>query len=53
MGLIALLCASLGRKWMALRFDSQKIAIEVTAWYWHYLGFLWFAIFALVHFARG
>jgi heme/copper-type cytochrome/quinol oxidase subunit 3 len=38
---------------MALRFDSQKIAIEVTAWYWHYLGFLWFAIFALVHFARG
>jgi len=53
MGLIALLCASLGRRWMALRFDSQKIAVEVTAWYWHYLGFLWFAIFALVHFARG
>ena len=37
----------------ASKFDSQKIAVEVTGWYWHYLAFLWFAIFALVHFARG
>jgi heme/copper-type cytochrome/quinol oxidase subunit 3 len=27
--------------------------VEVTGWYWHYLAFLWFGIFALVHFARG
>jgi cytochrome c oxidase subunit 3 len=51
-GLIALLYAVAGRL-MALKFESQQIAVEVTGWYWHYLAFLWFGIFALVHFARG
>lgn len=51
-GLLALLYAAGGRL-LALRFESQKIAVEVTGWYWHYLGFLWLCIFALVHFARG
>jgi len=52
-GLVALLAVALGRKWMALRHDSQRIAVEITGWYWHYLALLWFGIFALVHFARG
>jgi len=51
-GLAVLLYAVAGRL-MAIRFESQKIAVEVTSWYWHYLAFLWFGIFALVHFARG
>lgn len=51
-GLVALLFAALGR-FIGLRFDSQRIAVEVTSWYWHYLAFLWFGVFALVHFARG
>jgi cytochrome c oxidase subunit III len=51
-GLLALLYAAGGRL-LALRFESQKIAVEVTSWYWHYLAFLWFCIFALVHFAKG
>jgi|ERR1051326_4725946 cytochrome c oxidase subunit 3 len=51
-GLLALLYAAGGR-FLALRFESQKIAIEVTSWYWHYLAFLWFCLFALVHFAKG
>jgi cytochrome c oxidase subunit 3 len=51
-GLIALLYAAAGR-FLALRFESQKIAVEVTSWYWHYLAFLWFCIFALVAFAKG
>src|SRR5262249_33247922 len=51
-GLLALLCAAAGRL-LALMFQSQLIAVEVTGWYWHYLAFLWFGIFALVHFARG
>lgn len=51
-GLLALLCAAAGRLF-ALRFQSQLIAVEVTGWYWHYLAFLWFGIFALVHFARA
>jgi cytochrome c oxidase subunit 3 len=51
-GLLVLLYAVAGRR-MAIRFESQKIAVEVTSWYWHYLAFLWFGVFALVHFARG
>jgi cytochrome c oxidase subunit 3 len=51
-GLVALLFAAAGR-FLALRFESQRIAIEVVSWYWHYLTVLWFGIFALVHFARA
>ncbi len=51
-GLTTLLYAACGR-WLHLRFESQQIAVEVTAWYWHFMGFLWLAIFALLHFARG
>jgi len=51
-GLVVLLYAVAGRL-LATRFESQRIAVEVTGWYWHYLAFLWFGIFALVHFARG
>lgn len=51
-GLTALLYAACGR-WLRLRFESQWIAVEVTAWYWHFMGLLWLAIFALLHFARG
>ena len=43
---------NLGRL-LAARFESQRIAVEVTGWYWHYLAFLWLGIFALVHFARS
>jgi cytochrome c oxidase subunit 3 len=51
-GLLALLYAAGGRL-LALKFESQKIAVEVTSWYWHYLAFLWFCLFALVSFAKG
>jgi cytochrome c oxidase subunit III len=51
-GLVVLLYAVAGRL-LATKFESQRIAVEVTGWYWHYLAFLWFGIFALVHFARG
>ncbi|HEY2361248.1 MAG TPA: cytochrome c oxidase subunit 3 [Candidatus Angelobacter sp.] len=51
-GLMVLLYAVAGRL-LATKFESQRIAVEVTGWYWHYLAFLWFGIFALVHFAKG
>jgi cytochrome c oxidase subunit 3 len=51
-GLAVLLYAVAGRL-LAARFESQRIAVEVTGWYWHYLAFLWLGIFALVHFARS
>jgi cytochrome c oxidase subunit 3 len=51
-GLAALIYAVAGRL-LAMKFETQRIAVEVTGWYWHYLAFLWFGIFALVHFAKG
>jgi cytochrome c oxidase subunit III len=51
-GLVVLLYAAAGRL-LTTKFESQRIAVEVTSWYWHYLAFLWFGIFALVHFAKG
>jgi len=26
--------------------------VDVTAWYWHFMAFLWIYIFALLGFAR-
>jgi cytochrome c oxidase subunit 3 len=51
-GLAALLYATAGN-WMRIRFDSQQLAVTVTAWYWHFMGVLWLYLFALLHFARG
>jgi cytochrome c oxidase subunit 3 len=50
-GLLALL-------WTALAFlrhksvESKRIAVDITAWYWHFMAFLWIYIFALLGFAR-
>jgi cytochrome c oxidase subunit III len=50
-GMIALL-------WAAFAFlrhkslESKRIAVDITAWYWHFMAFLWIYIFALLGFAR-
>jgi cytochrome c oxidase subunit III len=51
-GLIALLYVSAGR-WFRVRFETLRIGVDLTSWYWHFMAFLWFCIFALLHFARG
>lgn len=51
-GLIALLYAACA-KWLRIRFESQQIALDVTAWYWHFMGLLWVFIFGLLYYARG
>jgi len=49
-GMIALL-------WAAFAFlrhksiESKRIAVDITAWYWHFMAFLWIYIFALLAFA--
>ena len=36
------------------KFEIRKeLPLRLPGWYWHYLAFLWFGIFALVHFAKG
>lgn len=50
-GMIALLwaaAASLLRK----PLEAQRIVVDITAWYWHFMAVLWIYIFALLGFAR-
>ena len=50
-GLLVLLYAG----WIALRrkpLPRQRIVVDVTAWYWHFMAFLWIYIFGLLWFMR-
>lgn len=51
-GLLFLLYTVCGR-WFRMRLESRLIAVDASGWYWHFMGVLWFGIFALLHFARG
>jgi cytochrome c oxidase subunit III len=50
-GIIALFWAgmtSLGHK----PIEARRIAIDVTAWYWHFMAVLWIYVFALLAFVK-
>jgi len=32
--------------------ESQRIVVDITAWYWHFMGLLWIYIFLLLGLAR-
>lgn len=32
--------------------ESRRVVIDVAAWYWHFMGFLWMYIFAILLIAR-
>lgn len=32
--------------------EHRRIVVEITAWYWHFMGALWVYIFALLEFGR-
>jgi len=51
-GLIALICTLIG-SWTRMKIDSQRIAVDISGWYWHFMAVLWIYLFALLHFARG
>lgn len=51
-GLAVLLYAACGPR-LRTRFESQRVTVEVAAWYWHFMGVLWLGIFALLYFARS
>jgi cytochrome c oxidase subunit III len=38
--------------WLHRPPETRRIVIDVTAWYWHFMGALWIYIFALLYFAR-
>jgi cytochrome c oxidase subunit III len=50
-GIIALLWAGV----IAMRhkpIEAQRIAVDVTAWYWHFMAVLWIYVFALLAFVK-
>jgi heme/copper-type cytochrome/quinol oxidase subunit 3 len=32
--------------------EHRRIVLEVTSWYWHFMGVLWLYVFALLQFAK-
>jgi cytochrome c oxidase subunit 3 len=50
-GILALLYAGLS-VWLLRPPETRRIVIDVTAWYWHFMGLLWIYVFALLYFAR-
>ena len=50
-GLVALLYAAatavLTRGW-----ERRRMVVDVTSWYWHFMGLLWIYIFALLQLAK-
>jgi cytochrome c oxidase subunit 3 len=50
-GLIALLYAGVS-SWLHKPPETRRIILDVTAWYWHFMGLLWLYIFGLLYFAR-
>ena len=50
-GILALLFAGV-TSWLHRPPETRRIVIDVTAWYWHFMGALWIYIFALLYFAR-
>ena len=50
-GMIALMWAA-GSALLHRPFESRRIAVDITAWYWHFMAILWLYIFALLGFAH-
>jgi cytochrome c oxidase subunit 3 len=50
-GVIALLWAA-SASLLHKPVESRRIAVDITAWYWHFMAVLWLYIFALLGFAK-
>jgi len=50
-GMIALIWAS-SASLLRKPLEARRIAVDITAWYWHFMAVLWIYIFALLGLAR-
>jgi len=50
-GILALLYAGM-TYWLHRPPETRRIVIDVTAWYWHFMGVLWIYVFGLLYFGR-
>jgi len=46
-GLIALLCAA-GMAVLKSSWDARRIVVDISGWYWHFMGALWIYLFGLL-----
>ena len=49
-GILALLAAAFTHL-LSRRLELKCLVVDVTSWYWHFMGILWLYILALLHFA--
>lgn len=50
-GIIALLWAA-SSSLLKKPLEARRIAVDISAWYWHFMAVLWIYVFALLGFAR-
>jgi cytochrome c oxidase subunit III len=50
-GIIALLYAA-GLSLFSGKLEREVVVVDVTAWYWHFMGLLWVYIYLLLRFAQ-
>lgn len=50
-GILALLWAGI-TAWRHKPVEERRIAVDVTAWYWHFMAALWIYVFALLAFMK-
>ncbi|HTS37915.1 MAG TPA: hypothetical protein VMH04_19725 [Candidatus Solibacter sp.] len=50
-GILALLWAA-SSSLLDKPLEVRRIAVDITAWYWHFMALLWIYVFALLGFAR-
>jgi cytochrome c oxidase subunit 3 len=51
-GILALLYAASAGLLFHKPIEARRIAVDATAWYWHFMAFLWIYIFVLLEIAR-
>jgi cytochrome c oxidase subunit 3 len=50
-GIVALLYALAATHFRTRPLERRRIVVDITAWYWHFMGVLWIYVFALLKFA--
>ena len=50
-GMLALLYAA-GLSMFSRSLEREAVVVDVTSWYWHFMGLLWIYIFLLMRFAQ-
>ena len=52
MGGVAALLYAGATSWLRRPPETRRIVVDVTAWYWHFMGLLWIYVFGLLYFVR-